>query len=185
MLAPAGIAVGMFPCPSCRKTLPPSAATCQFCGANVGKVPRQRDPSDITGHGVKKEYVWTMYFLLSAFWLAGAAWTILDVLVITPNQMGAKFEGHGVIEYAIAGFGGIRAIIALGLLFKVELVRAVVNFFAFLGLAIAFFELIGSLLNIAIFGPIGLVFVILAILDMAINAGIMWVIGETDSRTMG
>lgn len=174
----------MFPCPSCGKTLPPSALTCQFCGANVGKVPRQRDPSDVTGHGVKKEYIWTAYYLLAAFWLVGAIWSILDVLVVTPAQMGAKYEGHNAFTYAIAGFAGIRAIVALGLIFKVELVRAVVNFFAFLGLAGAFLRLIGSLLSIALFGPIGLLFVVLAIIDMAINAGIMWVIGETDSRTM-
>ncbi|HJP82146.1 MAG TPA: hypothetical protein VJ835_01460 [Fimbriimonadaceae bacterium] len=90
-------------------------------------------------------------------------------------EMGLSFFSY--IGIAIAA---VTTLVGIGLLFRVELARGIVNFLCGLQIIFGLFGLAGAVLGSMFSGPIGLVLVIMQIVQIAAAGFMIYVIGETD-----
>lgn len=91
-----------------------------------------------------------------------------------------KPDDSKTLVYLFMVFPGIRAIIGLGLLARLEFIRGIVNFVCGLSLIFGLFGLLGALLGTLASGAMGLLFLVFQLIDLATNAGMIYLIGETD-----
>jgi hypothetical protein len=86
----------------------------------------------------------------------------------------------GTVSIVMMIIGGITALIGIGLIARVEVVRGIVNILCWIRIVGAGFGLFSSLLAGAFVGPAALVGAAFNLLDL-ITAGLMiYLIGETD-----
>ena len=165
----------MITCPSCGQTIPDSTDVCQFCHAQLGP-PAARPIERKTGHGMPANVVWGLYYAVSGYWVLSGVGNVIYALVTVGDSGGAYF-GYTV--------NTITALCGVGLLFRVEFIRAIVSFISCLKLLFGVFGLIGNIMSIAIVGPIGILFTFFGLIDI-ISAGMMiWLIGETRTKALG
>lgn len=163
----------MIKCPKCGATLPQWAQACQFCGTGVANVPRPKpDPRAQRAAAVVGSPKWVpvVYYLIATYWLISGVFDLLAGMgVFTKNP-----------QYGTAIFGGISAILGLGLLLKVELIRGIVNIYSWVKIVGGLFNLAASLLLQLVLGPLGVILMLISILDI-VTAGLMiYLISETD-----
>ncbi|MBS1708793.1 MAG: hypothetical protein JSS65_08755 [Armatimonadetes bacterium] len=178
----------MISCPKCKQTLPDFVTTCQFCGAQIQGVKQIQavhvdsdgfeHPDTTTGSGLSGEWVRRIYYGLGIFWLLTGLWSILDITVVGPASKGTTFQGG--VAYIFLFILVIRLGLAIGYLMRASIAKKVINVFAALGLLGALLSLVGSLMSIMLVGPFGILFVLLSLLDVIVNGGIMWIIGESE-----
>jgi hypothetical protein len=135
-----------------------------------------------TGSGVSRETAWALYYVLCSVWLVSGIWSIVETLAIAPTQKG--YEGIGMFGVVGLVFSGAQVLVSIGLLAKVEIARGIVNVIAFLNLLSAAFGLLGGLVVTLVLGPLGVLIIVMNVIEIAVNGGIIWVIGETDRRAM-
>lgn len=181
----------MITCPNCKQTLPDFVVKCQFCGADTKSVPRFggqtvhadgfEEPDLKTGSGLSGLWVRRIYYGLGIFWLVMGLLSMVLVIISATSSTG-KQEATGFDVWTFVGLmlGFIQVLISIGYLARVRSVMKVVNFFAALGVLANILKLIGGLMSIMIFGPIGLVFIVGYIFNIIVNGGVMWIIGESD-----
>jgi hypothetical protein len=78
---------------------------------------------------------------------------------------------------AMAALG---ALVGLGLLLRIEIVRGVVNFFCALQLLRGLLGLAGTLLGMMFVGPYAIIYLLLNVIDISTAAFMIYLIGETD-----
>ena len=170
-------------CPGCKRKLPNSAQNCHFCGVSTKNVARVAAPD-------KKHYAefetpkWIMglYYGLCAWWMIGGAISIGQVINDVATRKPTIFDsspGYTVVDYALIGFGAISVIIGICMAFKVEAVRNFVNWIAFMKIVRGLGGLVGSILGIAIGGPIMIIFVIASLVDVIVAGMTVWLLSET------
>lgn len=162
----------MIQCPQCRNTLPDTFVKCQFCGADVTKVPRPVQPkAKKVGYEIPK-WVWLAYFGVAGYWLIGGIMDIVRGL--------QSLEKAGGFAYFGIVFGAITALVAIGLMARVELVRGIVNILCFLRILNGALTLWGALMGSIFIGPLALLFAIFGAIDVASGLFMIYLIGETD-----
>ena len=162
----------MIICPNCKAQLPDWAKQCQFCQADTSLVlrPKQDNPD---AHAFVTP-TWT----LAAYYAVSGLITIQSIVEIVSTISGAK-HGIGPFEAIILVWYGLSAIIGVGLLLRVSIIRAFVNLVCYLNIGCGLLSLAGALFG-TLLSAYGLIFVLLAILQIAEYGFMIFLIGETD-----
>jgi hypothetical protein len=167
----------MIQCPRCNATLPDANVVCQFCGADVSKVARPvpvtRDRGPLTP---TPQWVMGAYYAISVYYIVEALYEI-GIGCVALNGKGGSFAGG----FSIA-MGVLTLIIGLGLLFKIEIVRGIVNFFCGLQILFGLFGLAGAVMGTMLFGALGFLNVVMQMLQIATAGFMIYLIGETDTK---
>ncbi|MHB8636303.1 MAG: hypothetical protein ACYC96_07515 [Fimbriimonadaceae bacterium] len=162
----------MITCPNCKASLPDWAKNCQFCQADTSQVirPTQTKPN--------AQAFTTPAWTLAAYYAVSGLITIQSVVEIVSTIVGSK-HGVGPFEVIILVWYGLSAVIGIGLLLRVSIIRAFVNFVCYLNIGCGLLSLAGALFG-TLFSAYGLIFVLLAILQIAEYGFMIFLIGETD-----
>ncbi len=137
-------------------------------------------PDLTTGSGLSGEWVRRIYYGLGYFWL-GTGVIMLAMLLI--GRAMADKSGSGSLDPGTLIIGlllFIRILVAIGYLKRIQSVMNLVNVLAFLGLVGSLFGLVMNILSIMVLGLFAVIGVVLSLVDVAVNGGIMWIIGESD-----
>lgn len=172
----------MTKCPDCNATLPDGAVHCQFCGAALaptggasrsgGRPAAGRAHSSSLQDRGEYAWAWWIYYGVSAWWILNGGYAIF----LSVTQSGGLL---GIISLLIGLF---TALVGLGLIFRVEAARGIVNVLCFIQILEGCFGLgVGFLLSgfIGIWGIIGM---LMSILRIVFAVLMIFAIGETESR---
>ena len=110
-------------CPKCNATLPPTNRACQFCGTDVSHLTRgyvAQPEYKPYGGGLPKKWVFGLYYAISAYYVYQGLFSVLRGLGV----FGKVSEMFSAI-YLV--FGGITALIGLGLLLRTRQIRKMVS----------------------------------------------------------
>ncbi len=121
----------------------------------------------------------TLYVVMSSAWLVLGIISITLVVFVSPSahkQSGP--EVFGFISGAIAAF---QVLLGIGLVARVDLVRGIVNVICWISIVIGLLGLLGDFTVMLFFGPVGFLLVLFDIIRVAINASMVWLVGETDA----
>ncbi|MGC8668931.1 MAG: hypothetical protein ACP5VE_12530 [Chthonomonadales bacterium] len=154
----------MIKCPACNATLPDGAVRCQFCGASLA-VPQRSSPAPNREEGSTgtPPWVWPAYYGVAVWWILQG---VVHVLLVR----------GGVVDTSI---NGLSAVIGLGLLARIELVRGITNVMCFLSIVGGLFGLGMAFLEGGWSGALGM---LLAVVQIAMAGFMIFLIGETESR---
>lgn len=163
----------MIQCPSCANTLLDHAVRCQFCGADVAKVPRPPAAvKKVSTYGQPAKWIWPAYYLVCVYWVLSGTFDVVRALGL--------LSGSKDIDVLMVVIGGLTALIGLGMAARIELIRGIVNVVCWLQIASGVLGLLSSLALIAIFGAIGILIFVLNVLDIATGGFMIYLVGETD-----
>ena len=171
----------MVKCPNCQATLPDGAFQCQFCrtqlalppGAARGYGRPSRQSAAMPG---SPSWVMPAYYGIALWWMFSGVWDILHATLWAGKDSGGFLDILGIV------FGGITALVGLGLLLRIDVVRGIVNVLCFLQILFGILGLITSFLLSGPFGMIGVLGMIHSIVDIGTAALMIYLIGETDTR---
>lgn len=173
----------MITCPGCQKMLPDWSKNCQFCGVPVDKVVRPKAEAKKTyAKAGPAPYIWVLYYLFAALWIVDGTRVLLAALGALPQvaaagSLGQAFSGMLAI---MAIIGGALILLGIGLIFKVELARGIVNVMCWISILGGMFNLVIAIFASPMSGVMGIVNVFLAMFTIAWTGAQIWVIGETD-----
>lgn len=156
-------------CPSCGQTLPAQFTHCQFCGADVSKVPRPVPAPTQKRRALVAPARWVpiAYYGVAVWYIVGALVTVVQSAVL--KDFGPE------LAYAL-----FKVAIGLGLIFKVELVRGIINILCWIQIAFSGMGLLTAILAGPFIGPMAFLLMLLYIIDICANALMIFLIGETD-----
>ncbi len=164
------------PCPNCRNTVPAGLATCQFCGASLAAIAPAKG-SVWHADAVDQPYRRPTWVPLAYNLVAGYIAVSGLVQLVTGGVHVAKGNWVGYIELVM---GGIALVLGVGLLLRIEFIRGVVNFVCGINLLLGVFGLLAMIPLVMLFGWIGLLLAFMKVFDLACNAGMIYLVGETD-----
>jgi hypothetical protein len=164
----------MIKCPRCSASLTDWAQTCQFCQTDVKAVARPVAPKPVDRGYRAPTWVWAFYYTIAGWWVFTGS---LDVAA----SLGLFGPDYGSVLRGIIGLP--TALVGLGLICNVNLARGIANVMAFLRIILGVLGLIGSLLGTIIFGIWGLVFAFFHIVSIVTGIFMIYLIGETETRT--
>lgn len=128
------------------------------------------------------KWIMGLYYGLCAWWMLGGAISIAQVFNDVATRKPSLFNqttGFTVVDYVLIAFGAISLIIGICMAFKVEAVRNIVNWMAFMKIVRGLGGLVGSILGIAIGGPLMILFVISSLVDVIVAGMTIWLLSET------
>lgn len=166
-------------CPTCNKQVLAGVPNCQFCGSDLrGMAPTQKrsmwvDPNshDVVHSGGRPKWVVPAYYIVASYFLLSGAFSLINLMMLKEKDM---------FTTILMIMAGIQAVMGLGLLAKIEIIRGIVNFVCGIQLIRSILGLLGSLLAIMALGPFGFLVLLFNILDIVTNAMMIYLIGETD-----
>lgn len=175
----------MISCPKCNSSLPDWAQKCQFCGTDTTKVARpvvqktkQRIAAFETPLWVNIAYYSIAgWFILSAL-ISGA--TSIIAINSASNRNSILGEPNA-FDYIGLVFCGIQVIIGLGLIFKIEIIRAIVNFFCAIQILLSILGGLAAFPMMIASPLIGILYLLLQIFNIATAGFMIYLIGETDA----
>lgn len=162
----------MIKCPRCNATLPAANRVCQFCGADVSAVSRPAAPQKKVQGYKAPQWVQGAYYSIAIYW-------ILDGLFQVLSGTGVLGGHHSSVDVII---GAVSAVMGLGLVLRLEIIRGIVNFFCGLQIIFGLFGLAGAVLGTLFAGMLGFVMVVLQVLQIATAGFMIYLIGETDTK---
>lgn len=166
----------MITCPNCKASLPDWSKTCQFCQADTAQVlrPKQDNPDP----QAFETPTWT----LAAYYAVSALLLLSGLVGILATLLGSKKDGIDLFAAISLVFDSVGALVGLGLLLRLEIVRGITNIICFLGILSGIrFTLAG--LGATFFTSWGLLIVIYGIIKICVYAFMIYLIGETDRYT--
>lgn len=167
----------MITCPKCSQSLPDWAQSCQFCGSSLANVPRPKvEKEKRTTLGAIPSWIWALYYIVCVYWLADGAFAILNSTQVI-SFAGQKMEST---DYLGMFFGAVRILIGLGLILRLEFIRAYVNFVCFLNILGGLLGCWAGIMLMAANGLVGSILVIVNGLQVIASGLMIWLIGETD-----
>ncbi len=167
----------MITCPKCNQSLPDWAQTCQFCGSALTNVARPKVEKERRSNlGAIPGWVWALYYIVCVYWIADGTFAILNSTQVFTFQ-GQKFEST---DYFGIFFGAVRILIGLGLVLRLEFIRAYVNFVCFLNILGGLLGGWAGIMLMAVNGLFGAILVITNGLQVIMSGLMIWLIGETD-----
>ncbi len=172
----------MVKCPHCNATLPDGSFQCQFCLTQFAAAPpaaRGHAPvNSRTGSSMPGAPRWVVpaYNVIAAWWIVDGVWTILKGTVLAEKDTGGFFT----IVFMI--IGGVTALVGLGLLLRIDLVRGIVNVLCFLQILDGAFGLLIAFVLTGMLGIWGVIAMIMSAIRIAQACLMIYLIGETDTR---
>jgi hypothetical protein len=171
-------------CPTCQKQVISGVPTCQFCGSDLrGMAPAQAkrsifidsDSYDVVHTGGKPGWAVPAYYIVASYFvLSGLVSVLLTVLNKKTMADGGSFVYIGL------AFSAVGILLGIGLLAKIEIIRGIVNFVCGLNLIFGIIGLLGSFAGVMTMGGLGVLFLIQDVVDICMNAFMIYLIGETD-----
>lgn len=128
-------------------------------------------------------WIWPAYYTIAVLWIVSGVGGILEALNVGPFATTIKFQDVKIepgVNLIGLVFSGISAVIGLGLLVKIEIIRGVVNVVCFLQIVNGLLGLWAGIMASAFLGPIGLFITIMNIVDIVTGALMIYILGETD-----
>ncbi len=163
-------------CPKCNATLPDFAKSCQFCGDTWSGAPLPPGTKASKVGAVVNSLSWVKpaYYGIAVWWIVGGVWSVLTGAGVFGNP-----GGFGIIDVLL---GSLTALVGLGLVLHVDLVRGIVNVLCFL-------QILGGLRSLVFFffspfvgGFLGVVLVMMAFFQIGLAGLMIFLIGETETR---
>jgi len=163
----------MIICPNCKAQLPDWAKACQFCQADTSQVLRPKQ--DVPSAQTFETPTWTLaaYYAVSGLILVDALANIGTTIARSQK------DGVDMIGWIVIVFNSVSALMGLGLLLKIKLVRTIVNFMCFIAILDGLFGIAEGLFGTLI-TTWSLVWVALSILQVCVYGFMIYLIGETD-----
>lgn len=163
----------MISCPKCNATLPDGADRCQFCGQtftpfrspNAPRAGRQPGLSDL-------KWVNFAYYGIAGWWA-------ISNLIRVAVMLSRGVSGFDMFGLAISG---ATALVGIGLIFRVELARGIVNILCFLQILFGAMWLLAGFFMTPVMGVMGGMLMIFAAIQIALAGVMIFVIGETEIR---
>ena len=171
---------GFIKCPKCGATLPATNRVCQFCGTDVSGLTKGYVPPSDTdykphGAGLPRKWVFGFYYAICAYYVYLGASYLLRALGV--------FGRVSELVQAVLGIAGvITLVISIGMIFRLEIVRGIVNFFCGIQLILGFLGLVMGVMASATFGLGGFMLVVNSVIQIATSGFMIYLIGETDLR---
>ena len=162
----------MLKCPHCQATLPDFSQGCQFCGkqwgAPAGSPQAKRQGR---GGGGSPGWVWPAYYAIAGWWILDGLRVLLAAIT-------------GSVSVGIIGLvvGVITLLVGVGLVFKVELARGIVNVLCFLQILSGAFSIVMGFFFAPIMGLWGIIWMILSFVQIGTAGLMIFLIGETETR---
>ena len=169
-------------CPTCQKQVIAGVPTCQFCGGDLrGMAPTQKrsmfvdsDSYEPVHTGGKPGWVVPAYYIVASYFVLSG---LLAILLTVTNKK--SMDGSPMAFIPIA-FYAVSVLLGIGLLAKIEVIRGIVNFVCGISLIFGILGLIGSFGSVLVLGGLGVLMLIRNVLDICMNAFMIYLIGETD-----
>lgn len=167
----------MISCPKCRATLPDGSGYCQFCQTKFTPTATARGEGDeaVPTASLNLAWVWPVYYFIAAWWIFDGVYGIAQTL--RSQYPGSFFSVIGIVISAVT------ALVGLGLVLKVELARGIVNVLCFLQILQGLFGILGGFIMSFAIGIFGAIAMVLAIVQIVLAGLMIFVIGETETRT--
>ena len=170
-------------CPTCQKQVIAGMATCQFCGGDLrGLAPTQKrsifidsDSYEPVHTGGKPKWVQPAYYTVASYFILTGVLAALRTLL---NQKG--MQEAGVFAYVGLAFNALSVLLGIGLIAKIEIIRGIVNFVCGISLIFGIIGLLGSFGAILAVGGLGVLVLLQNVIDICMNAFMIYLIGETD-----
>jgi hypothetical protein len=163
----------MIECPNCKASLPDWSKACQFCQADTAQVLRPKQQTPNVNSFTIPAWIWTAYYSVSALLLINSGIGIWTTVASVPKY------GFGLFDYVSLAFDGFGVLVSIGLLFRIELIRGVMNIICFLGILSGL-----KLLAAGVFGSIistwALLFAVYGAIKVILYGFMIYLIGETD-----
>ena len=121
----------------------------------------------------RPKWVYPAYYAIAGWFILSG---LLAIVLVLTNK---KLE-DGFFKTILIVFPAVQMLLGLGLLAKIEFVRGIVNFFCGLSLVFGILGLLGSFGDILLLGAVGVLSVVRSVIDIATNAMMIYLIGETD-----
>lgn len=131
------------------------------------------DSHEVVHTGGRPKWVVPAYY-------ATCGWFILSGVIALVTTMTAKKVDLEFMRTVAIIFSSVRILLGLGLIAKIEFVRGIVNFVCGISLIFGILGLLSSFGSIMIFGLLGVLVLIQNVIDIATNAAMIYLIGETD-----
>lgn len=166
----------MIQCPNCGNSLPDTFAKCQFCGADVTKVPRPiaQPKQAASPYFQTAKWVWVAYYGIGGYWLLGGGMDIFRSL--------RSMSEAGFFAYFGLALGAFSVLVAIGLIARIELVRGIVNILSWLRIVSGALALWGALWGSLYIGPIALLIALFGTFDIASGVLMIYLLGETEKQ---
>jgi len=168
-------------CVRCRSDIPVGSAACPACGAAREAPPPVRLPARgasrapaTSGASGAPRWVWRVYRAVCVYWIAAGALGVARALA-----SGEASSPTGIVAMGVAALG---ALVGIGLLLHIEVVRGVVNVLSFLKILSGLLGFLTGLLGSIVGGMWGVVAMLTSLLDIATGGLMIFLIGETDTR---
>jgi hypothetical protein len=162
-------------CPKCSATLPDGAGYCQFCQATFLPTQPVRSVEERELEiAPQPQWVWPAYYAVAGWWIADGLINIIYELV--------KSSASGPSPLSLL-MNGVSALIGLGLLLKVELVRKIINVFCFINIVFGILGLIPIIFSRMTTGIFGLFVLLTQVIGIASSVLMIYLLGETDTQT--
>lgn len=167
----------MIECSGCHRQLPDWAQTCQFCGKDVRSVARPVATKQKVSGTVPGAPKWVLptYYAIAAYFAIGGLLTLVFYFL-------GERDTSSVFDIVRPVSGGVNLLLGLGLLFRIELIRGVVNFVCGLNIIFGLLGLVGILLGMVFSGFYGFLMMLYQVFNIALNALMIFLIGETETR---
>ncbi|AIE83391.1 hypothetical protein [Fimbriimonas ginsengisoli] len=126
-------------------------------------------------------WIWPAYYFISGYYvLSGLVDVSRGVILMTKHKDNVLGEQLGFFGYIGIVVGVITVVVGIGLLTKIEFIRAIVNFFCWISIISAAFGLLGSVLAGGFFTAWGILGIAMNVFSIASSALMIYLIGETD-----
>ncbi len=126
------------------------------------------------------QWVWGAYYGLSVLYILEGVYNIVMAFVHSHDKFMGEELGFGLFGYVSLILGGLSIALGLGLLFQIQSVRNVVNFFCGVQILFGILGLAGSAIGAVFSGPLGILLMFNQVLQIAAAAFMIYIIGETD-----
>jgi hypothetical protein len=175
-------------CPKCGQSIPNTNQVCQFCQTPIpinlrGAVQKQNlyhvEGEPQAGSGFPPETVWNVYAKLTVAWITFALLDLVLTIIVELAMTKGEIEFTPGLAIGIL-ISVIKIILGFGLLQKWDAVRQFVSLISIIGLIRGLVTLAFSTMSIIVLGVFGLLFTIVTLFSLAINAAMIWAISETD-----
>ncbi|MBN9501353.1 MAG: hypothetical protein J0H02_06230, partial [Armatimonadetes bacterium] len=147
---------------------------------DVAKVARPIAATNSKTQRSVASWIWGAYYSLAVFYVVSGGYDVAMVFVNANRVILGEKLGFGFWSYIGLAIGGLTSLLGIGLLLRLELARAIVNFFCGLQILFGLLGLAGSVLGTMFAGALGLVMVFMQIVQIAAAAFMIYVIGETE-----
>lgn len=132
------------------------------------------------GWSLTPTWVWPAYYAMCALFIVEGGGDILQAFLSSHEKILGQEIGLSAFSYIEMFFGGVTALIGIGLLVRIEVFRAIVNFVCALRILRGLAGLLGGLGGTLLFGALGLVVVLMNLVTIATAAFMIYLIGETE-----